>query len=118
MPADAKRIATDRVKWSVKYQKKYGIESGLARELPEGLPERIQHLCKRTYRALEISGFARVDLRLGNDGSVWVIEANPNPQIAKGEDFAASAEKLGISYESLLQRIVNLGLRWQPESVA
>ena len=47
-----------------------------------------------------------------------MLEANPNPQIAKGEDFAASAEKVGMSYEALLQRIINLGLRWQPESVA
>ena len=47
-----------------------------------------------------------------------MLEANPNPQIAKGEDFAASAEKAGIGYDALLQRIVNLGLRWQPESVA
>jgi len=118
MPPEAKRIATDRVKWSVKYQKKYGIESGLARELPEGLTERIQHVCKRAYRGLELSGYARIDMRLDEIGNVWIIEANPNPQIAKGEDFAASAEKVGISYESLLQRIVNLGLRWQPEAMA
>jgi D-alanine-D-alanine ligase len=117
MPADSRRIATDRVKWSVKYQEKYGIQSGPA-ELPEEAEPAIQHLCKRAYRALELSGFARVDLRLDSKGHVWVIEANPNPQIARGEDFAASAEAAGISYESLMQRIVNLGLRWQPESVA
>ena len=118
MPEGAKRIATDRVKWSVKYQKKYGIDSGIAKDLPEGLAEKIQHLCKRAYRALELSGYARIDLRLDQAGNPWVIEANPNPQIAKGEDFAASADKAGIGYESLLQRIVNLGLRWQPESFA
>jgi D-alanine-D-alanine ligase len=118
MPADAKRIATDRVKWSVKYQKKYGIESGLAVELAEEASAEIQHVCKRAYRALELSGYARIDMRLDQAGRVWVLEANPNPQIAKGEDFAASAEKVGIGYEALLQRIVNLGLRWQPESVA
>jgi D-alanine-D-alanine ligase len=118
MPPEAKRIATDRVKWSVKYQKKYGIESGQARDLPEGVAEKIQHVCKRAYRALELSGFARIDLRLEDNGNVWVLEANPNPQVAKGEDFAASADKAGISYESLLQRLVNLGLRWQPESAA
>ena len=49
---------------------------------------------------------------------MWVLEANPNPQIARGEDFAASGEKVGISYQAVLQRIINLGLRWQPESVA
>ena len=47
-----------------------------------------------------------------------MIEANPNPQIAKGEDFAASAENAGMSYEAMLQRLINLGLRWQPESQA
>jgi D-alanine-D-alanine ligase len=118
MPDGARRIATDRVKWSVKYQNKYGIDSGPARDLPEAQAESIQHLCKRAYRALELSGYARIDLRLEENGIVWVLEANPNPQIAKGEDFAASAEKIGLSYETVLQRIINLGLRWQPESFA
>jgi D-alanine-D-alanine ligase len=118
MPPEAKRIATDRVKWSVKYQKKYGIDSGPAKELPPETEAEIQHVCKRAYRALELSGYARVDLRLDEAGHVWVIEANPNPQIARGEDFAASAERVGMMYEAVLQRIINLGLRWQPESVA
>src|SRR6266567_3031561 len=118
MPDGAKRIATDRVKWSVKYQKKYGIDSGPARDLADARSEQLQHLCKRAYRALELSGYARIDLRFDEAGNPWVIEANPNPQIARGEDFAASAEKVGMSYETVLQRIINLGLRWQPESVA
>jgi D-alanine-D-alanine ligase len=118
MPEGSKRIATDRVKWSVKYQKKYGIDSGPAKDLPDEVSARIQHVCRRAYRALELSGYARVDLRLDEAGHVWVLEANPNPQIARGEDFAASAEKIGIGYEAVLQRIINLGLRWQPESVA
>lgn len=117
MPADARRIATDRVKWSVKYQQKHGILSGPA-DLSPAEGERVQHLGKRTYRALELSGYARIDMRLDAQGTLWVIEANPNPQIARGEDFAASAEKGGMSYESALQRIMNLGLRWQPESMA
>jgi D-alanine-D-alanine ligase len=118
MPDGARRIATDRVKWSVKYQKKYGIDSGPAHELLDAKSEQLQHLCKRAFRALELSGYARIDLRLDEAGHPWVIEANPNPQIARGEDFAASAEKTGICYETVLQRIINLGMRWQPENVA
>ena len=118
MPDGVRRIATDRVKWSVKYQKKYGIDSGPAVDVSDAQAADIQHLCKRAYRALEISGYARIDLRLDDAGKIWVLEANPNPQIAKGEDFAASAEKAGMSYEAVLQRIINLGMRWQPESVA
>ncbi len=118
MPEGSRRIATDRVKWSVKYQKKYGIDSGPARDLPDSKAEELQHLCKRAYRALELSGYARIDLRLDEAGNAWVLEANPNPQIARGEDFAASAERVGLNYEAVLQRIINLGLRWQPESFA
>ncbi len=118
MPPEARRIATDRVKWSAKYRKKYGIDSGPAKDLSDAHAAKLQHTCKRAYRALELSGYARIDLRLDEAGNAWVLEANPNPQIAKGEDFAASAEKTAIGYQALLQRIINLGLRWQPESFA
>ena len=46
---------------------------------------------------------------------LYVLEANPNPNLAYGEDFAESAETHGISYEKLLDRILTLGLRWVPE---
>jgi D-alanine-D-alanine ligase len=108
-------IATDRVKWSDSYQKKHGITSGLARDLPDDLLQSVQKISKRVYRTLDLSGYARIDLRLSDDGRVYVLEANPNPQLAYGEDFAESAERAGVSYEALLQRIVTTGLSWRPE---
>ncbi|MEO8277525.1 MAG: ATP-grasp domain-containing protein [Thermoanaerobaculia bacterium] len=114
MPEAARKIATERLKWSLTYQRKHGIASGPVRELPEGLGPRIQNLCKRVYRVLCLSGYARIDLRLTDSGQVYVIEANPNPQIARDEDFSNAAEQAGLEYGSLLQRIVNLGLDWEP----
>ncbi len=114
MPDELWHIATDRVKWSRVYQKKRGIKTAAAK-LPEGVAEQVQHLCKRVYRTLDLSGYARIDLRLDEGGKVYVLEANPNPQLAYGEDFAESAERAGIHYPELLQRIVNLGLRWRPD---
>jgi D-alanine-D-alanine ligase len=37
------------------------------------------------------------------------IEANPNPILAKDEDFAQAAEKGGIAYPRLIDRIIELG---------
>jgi D-alanine-D-alanine ligase len=64
---------------------------------------------------LQLSGYARIDLRLDPEGRVFVLEANPNPQIAKAEDFAESAAAAGVTYSALLQRILTTGLRWEPE---
>lgn len=114
MPEAARKIATERLKWSLTYQQKHGIASGLVRDLPDGMAARIQNICKRVYRVLCLSGYARIDLRLTAAGEVYVMEANPNPQIARGEDFADAAQEAGIDYGRLLQRIVNLGLEWEP----
>jgi len=115
MPDEAWRIATDPVKWSAKYQQKYGITTDEAKDLGEGEAARVQHLCKRVYRTLGLSGYARIDMRRAADGRVYVLEANPNPQLAYGEDFAESAERAGLGYEALLQQILNLGLRWRSD---
>jgi D-alanine-D-alanine ligase len=118
MPDEARRIATERVKWSRKYQEKYGVTSGEAKELADGMAEKIQGLARRVYRILGLSGYARIDFRLDPAGQIYVLEANPNPQIAKGEDFADSADHTGLPYSLLLQRILDLGLSWRPSTVA
>jgi D-alanine-D-alanine ligase len=107
-------IATERVKWSTQYQKKHGIMTDAAR-LDGAVIERIQRIAKRAYRALDLNGYARIDVRLNEQFQPFVLEANPNPNLAYGEDFAESAETSGISYEALLERILALGLRWVPE---
>lgn len=115
MPDEAWHIATDRVKWNRAYQKRHGIKTDAIKNLPVEVVAHVQHLCKRIYRTLSLSGYARIDLRLDVAGKVYVLEANPNPQLAYGEDFAESAEHAGLEYPDLLQRIVNLGLRWRSD---
>ena len=114
MPEESRKIATERLKWSLAYQKKHGIVSDEAQDLPPGMAERIVSVCRRVYRTLMLSGYARIDIRLGEDGKPWVLEANANPQLSRDEDFAQAAKKGGIEYGKLVQRILNLGLRWQP----
>ncbi len=112
-PKNVALIATAKAKWDTKFQKKVGLATQAAKDLSPELERDIHKLCKRVYRALTLSGYARMDLRLRSDGRAYVLEANPNPNLSYGEDFAESAETAGISYEELLQRIINLGLRYQ-----
>ncbi len=113
MPEGVARIATAKVKWDHKYQAKHGIMTEAAKNLPDGLEEKIPRLSKRIYRLLGMTGYARLDFRLNPEGKVYFLEANPNPNLSYGEDFAESAETMGISYEELLQRILNVGLSYQ-----
>lgn len=106
-------IATRKVKWDREYQEKFGIETTMAQGLTETQQLSIAKMCKRVYRALDLSGYARMDLRMTDDGRLYILEANPNPNLAYGEDFAESADKAGVTYEDLLQKILNLGQRFR-----
>jgi D-alanine-D-alanine ligase len=106
-------IATRKVKWDRKYQLKHGIGTGPALDLPDGLALRIGQLARRIYRALCLSGYARIDLRLKPDGSVFVLEANANPNLALTEDLATSALSSGVGYDALLERIMRFGIGYQ-----
>jgi D-alanine-D-alanine ligase len=117
MSENSWHIATERVKWSVAYQKRHGIDTAAA-DLPPEVALQVQHLAKRAYKALDLTGYARIDLRMREDGRLFVIEANPNPQLAQGEDFAESARHAGVEYGLLLDRIMNLGLQWRPSRMA
>jgi D-alanine-D-alanine ligase len=117
-PKALPRIATRRVKFDFAYQKKYGITSGPAMGLDDISVRRIQLLSKRIYGALGMNGYGRMDLRLTEEGELYFLEANPNPHIGREEDFAQSALKAGLSYPSLLDRILRLGLRWLPRRLA
>lgn len=114
LPEEARKIATARVKWSQSYQKKYGVCSTAASDLTESQRQTLQDTAKRVYRSLGLSGYARIDFRADPAGQMYVLEANPNPHIGKAEDFAGSASGGELSYPGLLQRILDLGLRWHP----
>jgi D-alanine-D-alanine ligase len=106
-------IATRKVKWDRAYQKKHGIRTAAAQALPDGMTGYLDKLSKRIYRALSLSGYARIDFRMRPDGSVFVLEANANPNLSLGEDFAQSAKATGVDYGELLGRIMRLGMNYQ-----
>ncbi|MEM6996797.1 MAG: D-alanine--D-alanine ligase [Myxococcota bacterium] len=110
--SDAPRIATRRVKFDTALQKRRRVEWRQA-ELDDEMHRKITKLSKRIYRALGLSGYARIDYRLSPKGELYFLEANPNPDIADYEEFAGAAAAAGLDYGPLLQKIVNLGVSWR-----
>jgi D-alanine-D-alanine ligase len=108
-------IATRRVKWDKKYQKRHGITTHEAKDLPAAVVARLDKLSRRIYRCLGLSGCARLDYRVTAEGQIYVLEANPNPNLAADEDFAQSALAAGVSYPELLEKLLTLGSGYQAE---
>jgi D-alanine-D-alanine ligase len=103
-------IATEKVKHDTDYQERVGIEDGPAKNLAPEVRAHIQRAAKRIYRTLKLDGYARIDFRLSTDGTLYFIEANPNPEIAKSQEFALAARHDKIDYAGLLHRILTLGM--------
>jgi D-alanine-D-alanine ligase len=96
-----KRSASYRARWKISYRR-----ADLDREM-EG---RIQDLCRRAFQRLELSGYARMDMRLDTSGEPRFLEANPNPDIRRSV-FGIMASWVGLDYETLLQNILDQALR-------
>lgn len=116
MPEDKPRIATTRVKWNWDYQKKHNITVNVAKNLSDEIRKKITNVGKRIYRILGLTGYARLDIRLSDNGEIYVLEANANPDIGYGEELSCATEAAGLSYQEMLQKIINLGLRYDPRS--
>jgi D-alanine-D-alanine ligase len=114
LPEDAPRIATHKVKWDPRYQKEYGIDSKPAGNLEPRQVQVLHKLARRIYRTLDLSGYARIDFRLAENGEIFVLEANANPDIAADGELAVAARAASLKYEALLERLLRLGLSYDP----
>ena len=113
--ADAPLIATSTVKWDLEYQKRRGVKIVFAEDLGADIRDHIKKTAKRIYRALNLTGYARIDFRLSPQNRLYFLEANSNPDIGAAEEFALAAKKAGIEYPQLLQRLLNIGIRGSPQ---
>lgn len=102
-----KEFYSSRAKFNPKYRKEKGIDTNKAKITTE-LEQHIQNVCKKVYKVLNLSGYARIDLRLTHQNEIYILEANPNPDIAIEDEFALSAKYAKISYKDLIKKIISL----------
>lgn len=110
LPEGNAAIATERAKHDPEYQRKVGLVQHPAEGLDAATVSRIERTSRRIYRILDLDGYARIDYRLAEDGTLFFLEANPNPDIGRNEEFACSAAEAGVEYEALIDRILRLAL--------
>ena len=108
----APQFETHRVKHNSKYQAKWSMSYSLA-HLSDRQMKDVVSISKRIYRALGIRDYARFDFRLTADNTFKFLEANSHPDLspAPHSSFGLMSSYAGISYTSLLNRIVGMALK-------
>jgi len=113
LPKGVPRIASQDVKFEKETEAYKLTKSAIAEDLDEDTEARLTETAIKAYRAVKLRDYGRIDLRLSSKGEVYVIEANPNPWLSSGQEFAMAAKKSGLSYTQMIGEIVDLAMARQ-----
>jgi D-alanine-D-alanine ligase len=106
-------IITYRAKWDPFSRDYYAMESKCPPDdLDPAVAAHVQDVAARAYKVLGVRDYARVDMRLDvKTGEPFVLEVNPNPDLADGCAFAQAVRASGRTYDQALQEIVGFALK-------
>ncbi len=110
LPKGVPRIASQDVKFDKDTEAYKLTKSAIAEDLDEETEARLTETAIKAYRAVKLRDYGRIDMRLSSKGDVYVIEANPNPWLSSGQEFAMAARKSGLSYTQMIGEIVDLAM--------
>ncbi len=109
--ADEAHIVTYAGKW-IEGSRDWDLTRVIAaRDFAAGQREKLEQVARRAFDVLGLRDYGRVDLRLDARDEPYVIDVNPNPDISPGAGFLLAAERAGLSYDDVIERIVESALR-------
>lgn len=80
-------------------------------EIPDSLRDTLQQKAVAAFKALECRDYARVDFRMSPDGTVYILEVNPNPDISRAAGFARALNAAGIPYSKFWLKMIDKALQ-------
>jgi D-alanine-D-alanine ligase len=115
LPTGTPRIAGVEVKWQEGTRAYRGSRNRIPDDLPDQVVKTIQTAAVTGFQALYLRDYARFDFRITPDHHAYLIEANPNPYLYSGAEFAKGARASGRTYPETILQIVELALsRYAP----
>lgn len=93
-----------------KYQAGSTIETCPADLSPEKTAE-MQKYAETAFRALRLRNYARMDFMMGKEGDIYCLEANTLPGMTPTSLLPQEAAAVGISYEQLCEKLIEVSLR-------
>lgn len=107
---DMRRIVSYAAKWLNGTVEYHGTKGVCPAELPPKIEAELKETALRCYELVGCRDYARVDFRLTAEGTAYVLEVNPNPDISDDAGFARSAKAYGLSFPQIIGKIVESAL--------
>ena len=108
MPDHLHNIVSYQAKWDPQHESYHKTIPICPAKIPKRLEEKLKQTALTAFKIMGARDYARVDMRVGKDETVYVLEVNPNPDLTEGAGFMRSANASGLSYGQALKKIVML----------
>ncbi|ADU30550.1 M20/M25/M40 family metallo-hydrolase [Evansella cellulosilytica] len=84
------------------------VEKVCPAPISEELTKKVQQLAIDTFKALDCYDTARVDFRIDKEGNPYILEVNSMASLGADGSFVFAADKVGLNYSDLMNRIVDI----------
>jgi len=110
LPPELPRILTFDSKWFEESEYYENTEVACPAPIDGELRKAVAEAVLTSTRAAGCRGYARVDMRQADDGSIKVLEVNANPDLTPELGIARQANERGWMYTQLIEKIVNVAM--------
>ena len=107
LPAGTPKIAGSEVKWEEGTHAYEATKPFFPEDLEEETITKLQETAVQAFTALQLRDYGRIDFRLAPDGTIHVLEVNPNPYLLSTAELSMAAKQSGRSYQALIAGIVD-----------
>jgi D-alanine-D-alanine ligase len=115
LPGDHPPIISFAAKWNPLSEVYHRVHSICPARLSNKVLRKVERTVRKAYDVTGCRDYARLDVRLGENGKVYVLEVNPNPDLTEGVSMMESAEEAGYSFAETLAFIVEYALERKAE---
>lgn len=106
MPGHLHKIVSYQAKWMPDHDAYKHTIPVCPANIPEKLSHELSRIALTCSRIMGTRDYSRVDMRVTEDGTVYVLEVNPNPDISRDAGFMRAASVYGWDHAETLKRIV------------